>query len=62
MVDKAKLEIEKEKESALLALRGEVADLAIEATKKILQESLDENRQRSIVNALIDKIPKSSTN
>ncbi len=62
MVDKAKLEIEKEKESALLALRGEVADLTIEATKKILHESLDEGRQRSIVNALIDKIPKSLSN
>ena len=62
IVDKAKLEIEKEKENALLALRSEVADLAIEATKKILHESLDEKRQRAIVNTLIDQIPKSSSN
>jgi len=62
IVDKAKLEIEKEKENAVLALRGEVADLAIEATKKILHETLDEKRQRAIVNSLIDQIPKSSSN
>jgi F-type H+-transporting ATPase subunit b len=62
MVEKAKLEIEKEKESALLALRSEVADLAIEATKKILHESLDETRQRTLVNDFIDKLPKSTPN
>jgi F-type H+-transporting ATPase subunit b len=62
MVEKAKLEIEKEKESALLVLRGEVADLAIEATKKILHESLDETRQRALVDDFIGKIPKSTPN
>jgi len=62
LVDKAKQEIDKEKESALLALRGEIADLAIEATKKILHESLDENRQRALVNAFLDKMPKSTPN
>jgi len=62
LVEKAKLEIEKEKESALLALRSEVADLAIEATKKILHESLDETRQRTLVNDFLDKLPKSTPN
>ena len=62
IVEKAKLEIEKEKESALFSLRSEVADLAIEATKKILHESLDESRQRTIVNNFIEKIPKNTSN
>jgi F-type H+-transporting ATPase subunit b len=59
LVEKAKQEIEKEKESALLSLRSEIADLAIEATRKILEESLDEKKQRTLVNAFLDKIPKS---
>jgi F-type H+-transporting ATPase subunit b len=62
IVDKAKLEIEKDKENALLALRGEVADLAIAATKKILHESLDEARQRALVEDFIEKIPKTTSN
>jgi F-type H+-transporting ATPase subunit b len=62
MVEKAKLEIEKEQESAVLKLRSEIADLAIEATRKILQESLDEKRQRALVSAFIDKLPKSTSN
>jgi F-type H+-transporting ATPase subunit b len=62
MVEKAKQEIEKEKDDALLSLRSEVADLAIEATRKILHESLDESRQRTIVEKFIDKMPKKRPN
>ena len=62
MLDKAKIEIEKEKESALLSLRTEVADLTISATKKIINESLDESKQRALIDDFIQKIPKSTKN
>src|SRR5512140_307541 len=41
MIDQAKEEIKREKEAALVQLRGEVADLAITAAGKILDAHLD---------------------
>ena len=62
ILDKAKAEIEKEKDSALTALRGEIADLTIAATKKIIGETLDETKHRALVNDFIQKMPKSTNN
>jgi F-type H+-transporting ATPase subunit b len=62
LISKAKVEIEKEKQDALTALRSEVAELAINATKKIIGESLDEAKQKSIVSEFIDKMPESTQN
>ena len=62
IISRAKAEIEKEKDDALAALRSEVADLAIAATKKIIGESMDEAKQRVIVDQFIQKMPKSSQN
>ena len=44
----------------LLALRGEVADLAITATKMIIGESLDEAKQKALIDKYVEKIPKST--
>jgi F-type H+-transporting ATPase subunit b len=60
ILKKAKAEIEKEKDDALHSLRSEVADLAIAATKKIIGESIDESKQKSIISEFIQKMPKSS--
>ena len=62
LISKAKVEIDKEKQDALTALRSEVAELAINATKKIIGESLDEAKQKSIVSEYIDKMPESTQN
>jgi F-type H+-transporting ATPase subunit b len=59
---KAKADIEKEKDAALMSLRSEVADLAISATRKIIGESMDEAKQRDIVEEYIRKIPDSAKN
>ncbi len=56
--DQAQAEIEREKDSALDALRAEVADLAIRAAEIILQENLDAPRQRRLVETFIDDLPK----
>jgi len=57
-VDQAREEIQREKESALTQLRSEVADLAIQAAGKILDENLDPAKQRKIVDAVIRDINK----
>ncbi len=51
-------EIQRNLESARQQLRADVADLAIKAAEKILEESLDEKRQKKIVDAFIDRLPK----
>ncbi len=54
----AQAEIEREKQSALEQLRSEVTTLAIEAAGKILQENMDGDRQRKLVDKFIDELPK----
>jgi len=58
MVDQAKQEIERDKEAALIQLRGEVANLAINAAGKILDETLDDNKHRKIVDTYLKGLPK----
>lgn len=58
MIDQAKHEIERDKDAALSELRSEVASLAIKAAEKILDETLDENRHRRIVDAYLKDLPK----
>jgi len=54
MIDHAHQEIERAKESALAALRGEVATLAIRVAEKILDETLDEKRHRKLIDSSLD--------
>ncbi len=58
IVEQAKQEIERDKEAALSQLRSEVANLAIKAAEKILDETLDENRHRKLVDAYLKELPK----
>ncbi len=60
MVEQAKEEIRREKEAALVQLRGEVADLAIMAAGKILDANLDTAKQRQLVDAAITDLNKRS--
>jgi F-type H+-transporting ATPase subunit b len=58
MVAQAKDEIRREKESALIELRSEVADLAILAAGKLLDANLDTPKQRALADAAIRDINK----
>lgn len=60
MIDQAKEEIKREKDAALVQLRGEVADLAITAAGKILDANLDTAKQRQLVDAAIKDLNKRS--
>jgi F-type H+-transporting ATPase subunit b len=57
-IKQAAEEIQRNVEAAKLQLRTEIADLAIQATEKILEETLDENKQKKITDSIINKLPK----
>ena len=59
MLEQARRTIQQEKDQAVQELRGEVADLAILATRQILDEQIDENRSRQIVDDMISRLPDS---
>ncbi len=58
ILDQAKLEIERKKEEALGELKEVVADLTIQATEKLIDESLDKKKHRQLVNKFISTLPK----
>ncbi|ARM31727.1 F0F1 ATP synthase subunit B [Prosthecochloris sp. HL-130-GSB] len=58
MIASAKEEIEQEKRRALDELRNEVADLAVMGAEKILKASLDAEKQKSLVNSMIQDLSK----
>jgi F-type H+-transporting ATPase subunit b len=58
-IQQAKEEIQRDVESARQKLRSEVADLAVQAAGKILDESLDAQKQRKIVDKFLNQLPNS---
>ncbi len=57
-LQRATEEIQRNVDSARQQLRAEVADLAIKAAEKILDESLDAQRQKKMVDTFLDQLPK----
>lgn len=57
-LQKASEELERNVDAARKQLRSEVADLAIKAAEKILDESLDSQKQKKMVNSFLDQLPK----
>ena len=51
-------EIQRNVDAAKLQLRSEIADLAIKATEKILEETLDEKKQKKLADSIINQLPK----
>lgn len=58
MTAQAKAEIQREKQTALLQLREEVADLAVRAAGKILGMELDAEKHRKLIDDFIGNLPK----
>ena len=56
MVERARESIEREKDAALDELRRESVDLALAAAAKLVQESLDEKKDRELVMGFIDEL------
>jgi F-type H+-transporting ATPase subunit b len=62
MLQQARRTIRQEKEQAIQELRSYAAGLAIEAAGKVLDENLDNARNRKLVDEFIDSIPDTNQN
>lgn len=62
LLDQARRAIQQEKDQAIHMLQNKVAELAILAAGKILDENMDDDRNRKIVDDFINHIPDSSSN
>jgi F-type H+-transporting ATPase subunit b len=58
LIDKAKIEIEQEKDKAVMEIRNEVGTLAILAAKQIIQKQMDEKTNRELVETFLEDISK----
>jgi F-type H+-transporting ATPase subunit b len=58
----AQRDIEAERQRAIDAVRGQVADLVIAATEKVVGETLDEQRHRSLIDRAIAQVGEVSKN
>ena len=56
MIERARESIGREKDAALDELRKEAVDLALAAAAKLLQESLDEKKDRELIMGFIDDL------
>ncbi len=57
-LQRASEEIQRNLEAAKHQLRSEVADLAIKAAEKILDETLDAQRQKKMIDSFLNQMPK----
>ncbi len=56
IVDGAKKEIEAERERAIQSVRGEVANLVVSATEKVVGETLDAQKHRQLIDRAIAEV------
>ncbi|HEX8910139.1 MAG TPA: F0F1 ATP synthase subunit B [Anaeromyxobacteraceae bacterium] len=57
LVVQARRQIQDEKAKAIAELKGQVADLAIDAARRLIKSSLDEKAQRALVEEYIAQLP-----
>ena len=57
MLERARREIETEKERALVQLRREAVNLAITGASKVIEENLDSEKNRQLVEGFLASIP-----
>lgn len=58
VLEDARNQIEQEKQRALIGLRNEVADMAVNAASRILDSELDKDKNRKLVDRFIDDLSK----
>lgn len=58
IIERAKVEIEREKEKAEYSLKKEAIDLALELSKKVIEQNIDENKNRDLINDFISEVGK----
>ena len=61
MLERARNEIEREKEQAIAELRREAIELAIAGASKVIEKNLDDQSNRKIVESFLSSIPAAET-
>ena len=56
LIERANVEIEREKEKAEYEIKKQVVDLAVMISAKALEESIDEEKHRKLINEFIDEV------
>lgn len=59
MIERAREEIQRERDAAIDALRKESVDLALAAASKLIQENLDADKNRELVMGYVDDLTSS---
>ena len=60
VTERARQEINAEKEQAIAELRGQVADLALEAAGKLIRQQMDAKTQRRLVEEFLSEVTPST--
>jgi F-type H+-transporting ATPase subunit b len=60
MLERARREIETEKERAVAQLRREAVNLAIAGASKVIEQNLDNNKNRELVEGFLSSLPELS--
>ena len=55
LVEKARVEIQRERDETISELRQEFADLTVVAAEKVIGQSLDKNAHRQIIDQVLDE-------
>ena len=58
MLERARQEIEREKERAVAQLRREAVNLAIAGASKVIEENLDNSKNRQLVEGFLSSLPE----
>ena len=58
ILERAKIEIDREREKVEASLKNEAIELAIGISKKIIEENIDEKKNRELINNFISQVGK----
>lgn len=56
ILERAKIEIEREKEKAEYALKKEAIELALEISKKVIEKNIDEEKNKQLIDEFISEV------
>ena len=56
IMERAKVEIEREREKVEFGLKKEAIDLAIELSKKVIEQNINEEKNRELINEFISEV------
>ena len=56
IIERAKIEIEREKEKAEYLLKKEAIDLALDLSRKVIEKNIDEEKNRQLIDEFISEV------